>query len=147
MEITIEQLRTFSPNTTGALNSLLVQLKADSKELDDKDVREIIKGPSNHFFIAREPINNEIVGMLSLIVYRIPVGKKGWIEDLVVDKKYRGKGIATKLISHAIEKAKAFGVTSLNFTSRPERKDANTLYQRLGFKKRETNAYWIKLSS
>ena len=100
---------------------------------------------SNQVFVARELVNNKIVGMLTLIVYRIPVWKKGWIEDLVVDKDYRNKGIGTKLIKHAVKNAKALGVSSLNFTSSPQREDANRLYHKLGFKKRDTSVYEIEL--
>ena len=145
MEIVIEQLKTLSPGVTDMLNNLLVQLDSNSKKLADEDIREIIEGQSNRLFIAREPDGNKMIGMLTLIVYRIPVWKKGWIEDLVVDRAYRNKGIATKLIHYAVKNARAAGVSSLNFTSRPERKDANKLYQRLGFEKRNTNIYRMKL--
>lgn len=145
MEIFIEQVKTFSPDATQDVNSLLAQLDPASKPLSDGDLREIIAGPSNRFFVAREPINRKIVGMLMLVVYRIPVWKKGWIEDVVVDKEYRNKGIATKLINYAIRNAKANGISSLNLTSRPERENANKLYGKLGFKKRDTNVYRIEL--
>ena len=145
MEINIEELKTFSPDATQTLNDLLAQLNPGSKTLSDEDVCEIIEMSSNRLFVAREPISNKIVGMLTLIVYRIPVWKKGWIEDLVVDKDYRNIGIATKLIQHAVKNAKALGVSSLNFTSRPQREDANRLYLKLGFKKRDTNVYTIEL--
>lgn len=145
MEIYIEQIKTFSQDVTKDVNSLLAQLDPTSKPLSDRDIKEIIDGPSNHFFAARESVNRKIVGMLMLVVYRIPVWKKGWIEDVVVDKEYRGRGIATKLINYAIESAKANGISSLNLTSRPERENANKLYVKLGFKKRDTNVYRIEL--
>ena len=145
MEISIEQIKTFSPNITQDVNNLLGQLDPTSKPLRDRDVREIIDEQSNYFFVARESINRRIVGMLILIVYRILVCKKGWIEDVAVDKEYRNKGIATKLINCAIEIAKANGISSLNLTSRPERENANKLYIKLGFKKRNTNVYRIEL--
>lgn len=127
------------------VNSLLRQLNPASKTLNDEDVKEIIERNSNRFFVAREPFDNKIVGMLTLVISRIPFSKKGWLEDVVVDKNYRNKGIATKLIQYAVKVAKTEEVTSLNFTSRPERKDANRLYQHLGFEKRDTNMYWMKL--
>lgn len=145
MEITIELLKVFSSDITQTVNDLLTQLNSSSKVLNDENVREIIESPSNRFFVARKSVDNKIVGMLTLVVYRIPVWKKGWIEDLVVDKNYRNKGIATKLINHAVGKAKADGVLSLNFTSRPQREGANKLYEKLGFKRRGTNVYRIEL--
>lgn len=145
MDIQIEQLKTFSTGTLEALNRLLKQLNSSATSLTQADIEYMISSPANRLFVARIPDNKEIIGMLTLIIYRIPIWKKGWIEDLVVDERYRNKGIASKLIQYAIEKAKADGVLLLNFTSRPERETANRLYERLGFEKRNTNVYSIKL--
>lgn len=146
MEFTIEQVKIFSLELTAAINKLLKQLNSAATLLTKADIEYMISSPANRLFVARRSDNKEIVGMLTLIVYRIPVWKKGWIEDVVVDKAYRNKGIATKLLKHAIESAKADGVLSLNFTSNPEREVANKLYRRLGFEKRNTNVYRIKIS-
>lgn len=145
MEFTIEQVKIFSLELTAAINKLLKQLNSAATLLTKADIEYMISSPANRLFVARRSDNKEIVGMLTLIVYRIPVWKKGWIEDVVVDKAYRNKGIATKLFQHGIESAKADSVLSLNFTSSPEREDANKLYRRLGFEKRNTNVYRIKL--
>lgn len=145
MEFYIEILKKFSLELTTALNKLLKQLDNTATPLTKQDIENMIVSPANRLFVARRKSNKEIVGMLTLIVYRIPVWKKGWIEDIVVDKAYRNKGIATKLIHHAVKSAKADGVLSLNFTSRPQRETANRLYSKLGFKKRDTNVYRIEL--
>jgi ribosomal protein S18 acetylase RimI-like enzyme len=143
MEITIEQLKTFTPDLTETINGLLAQSDFNARILRDEDVKEVIESQSNSFFVAKD--GNRIVGMITLIIYRIPVWKKGWIEDVVVDEKYRGKGIATKLINMAIEHAQVNGVLSLNLTSSSEKENANRLYIKLGFEKRDTNVYRIKL--
>lgn len=145
MKIKIEQLTSFHSGITQMINDLLMQLNPDSKTLGDNDIKEIIKGESNYFFVAREPFDNRIVGMLTLIIYRIPFSKKAWLEDIVVDENYRKKGIATKLIDYAVVAAKNQGVSSLNLTSQSKKEDANRLYQHLGFEKRDTNLYWMKL--
>ena len=145
MEFYIEQIKTFSLDLTVSLNKLLKQLDSKSTSLTQADIKDMISSQANLLFVARRPDTKEIVGMLTLIVYRIPVWKKGWIEDLVVDQVYRNNGIATKLIQHTIKLAKANGVLSLNFTSSPAREDANRLYESLGFKKRDTNVYRIIL--
>jgi len=145
MEFYIERIKKFSPELTAAINNLLSQLDNKVALLKNEDMEEMVVSPANRLFVARRSDNKEIVGMLSLIVYRIPVWRKGWLEDLVVDKEYRNKGVATKLFQHAINVAKSDGVLSLNFTSRPEREAANRLYQSLGFEKRNTNVYCIKL--
>ena len=144
MEFYIEKLETFSSELIAVLNKLLMQLNNEAVPLIKADIEQMISSPTNSLFVARRSDNKEIVGMITLIIYRIPVWKKAWIEDIVVDEEYRKHGIGTKLIQHAIEIAKALGVLSLNFTSRPGKEAANRLYERLGFEKRETNVYWIR---
>ena len=145
MEFYIEQLKTYSLELTAALNKLLKQLDKVTNPLTKTDIENMIVSPTNRLFVARRSDNKEIVGMLTLIIFRIPFAKKGLFEDLVVDKDHRGKGVGAKLITTAIKKARGEGVNYLDFTSRPEREDANKLYRRLGFEKRNTNVYRIKL--
>jgi len=81
------------------------------------------------------------VGMLSLVVFRIPTGVRGWIEDVVVNQETRGKGIGEALTRAALDRAKELGVKTVDLTSRPSREAANRLYQRVGFQPRQTNLY------
>ena len=146
MEFYIQKVQKFYPELTIAINKLLKQLDNNVTSLAKEDIEIMVESYSNRLFVARRSDTHEIVGMLTLIIYRIPVWKKGWLEDVVVDKEYRNKGIATKLFGQAIRAAKDEGVKSLNFTSRPDREAANSLYKSLGFEKRNTNVYSIKLS-
>jgi len=145
MEFYIEQLKKFSLELAPALNKLLRQLNETAASLDDKDVMGMIDSEANRLFVAKRSDNREIIGMVTLIVFRAAFAKKALLEDVVVDKKYRGKGIGTKLISTAISQARKEGVAHLDFTSNPKRAEANRLYEHLGFKKRNTNVYRIEL--
>ncbi|MBU2720684.1 GNAT family N-acetyltransferase [Acidithiobacillus ferridurans] len=82
-----------------------------------------------------------VVGMLTLMIFRIPTGLRGLIEDVVVCESVRRKGIGALLIQSAINIAEAEGVRTLDLTSRPERHAANQLYEKLGFSKRDSNVY------
>ena len=145
MEFYIERVKDYSAELTNSINKLLVQLNETAIPLRDLDVKDMIASSVNKLFIARKSDTKEIIGMLTLITYRIPVAKRGLLEDLVVDRKYRGKGIATKLISEAISEARKDGALYLYFSSNPKRVAANRLYRHLGFKKRETNLYRVEL--
>ena len=70
--------------------------------------------------------------------------KEAWIEDVVVDQNYRGKGYGKVMIEKVIEQCRNKGNVTLMLTSRPSRIVANQLYQSLGFEKRETNVYKMK---
>ena len=100
---------------------------------------------STKLFIGTDQ-SGEILGMLSLIVMKIPTGNKAWIEDVVVDESARGRGIGRELMNHAHEEAKKHGVKSIDLTSRPSRESANELYQSLGYEIRQTNVYRYKIS-
>jgi ribosomal protein S18 acetylase RimI-like enzyme len=86
-------------------------------------------------------VDDVIVGSLTLVIFHIPTGIRAWIEDVVVDVDARGKGVGEALNTFALTEAKRQGATTVDLTSRPSREAANRLYQRLGFKARETNVY------
>ncbi len=88
-----------------------------------------------------------IVGMLTLVTFRLPTGVRAWIEDVVVDSGSRGRGVGEALTQAAIELAAARGAQTVELTSRPSREAANRLYRRMGFEPRETNVYRFRLPS
>lgn len=83
----------------------------------------------------------QILGMLTLATFRIPTGKRAWIEDVVVDGRVRGQGAGRQLVEAALAHAKQIGCRTVDLTSRPSRQAANRLYQKCGFQARDTNIY------
>lgn len=125
--------------TLDAVNQLLPQLSSSAPPLSLDRLSEMIQSRSVHLYIARE--DQEVLGMLSLVLFPIPTGMRAWVEDVVVDEKARGKGIGKALSEHALKEALRLGAMTVDLTSRPSRVAANLLYQRVGFTKRETNVY------
>jgi ribosomal protein S18 acetylase RimI-like enzyme len=89
--------------------------------------------------------DGEIVGALTLTVYRIPTGLQARIDDVVVDGRARGRGVGEALTREAIAIARQAGAKAVSLTSRPDREAANRLYQRLGFEPVRTNVYRFRL--
>ncbi len=85
--------------------------------------------------------SGRLVGMLTLVIFAIPTGIRAIIEDVVVDERYRGQGVAQALTREALGLAEAAGARTVDLTSRPSREAANRLYQKLGFQKRDSNVY------
>lgn len=104
----------------------------------------LVSDASSTLLVARDD-ENKIVGSLILITYKVPTGIRSIIEDVVVDESARGKGIGEALILKAIEIAKEKKAFNISLTSNPLRVAANKLYQKLGFQKRDTNPYQMKL--
>jgi len=96
--------------------------------------------------VVRDKGNNKIIGMGSIYFIRTLGGFKGYIEDVVIDKNYRGLGLGRRLVCKLIEVAKEHGATRIDLTSNPKRKIANALYIKLGFKKINTNFYRLELA-
>ncbi|NOR75593.1 MAG: GNAT family N-acetyltransferase [Draconibacterium sp.] len=123
-----------------AFKSLMPQLSAGLRPPSKQNLEEIINSENSVLFIAQDE-DKEIAGTLTLIINRIPTKQFAWIEDIVIDNKFRGKGVGQKLTQHAIDYAIKKGINEINLTSNSKRIAANKLYQKLGFVTRDTNVY------
>jgi ribosomal protein S18 acetylase RimI-like enzyme len=125
-----------------AINKLIPQLDKNSDCLSKKDLKRIIKQKQVKIFVAYPKNNpNQIVGILFFVYFQTLVGKRGRIEDLVVDENSRGMGIGKKLVNKSLIGSKKLNIKIVELTSRPARIEANKLYQKLNFNKKETNVY------
>ena len=122
-----------------ALTDLLPQLSSSPERLTEGELLEIIQSDKTHLLMAEE--DDRYIGSLTLVVFRIPSGTRARIEDLVVQETARGRGVGRSLVQKAIEMADALGAEAVDLTTHPSREAANTLYKKLGFEIRETNAY------
>ena len=139
MTIEVEVLRDVMDADMPAINRLLAQLSRSAPPLDADAVRQIATWDGNSLLVAREA--GQIVGMLTLVMFPIPTGLRAWIEDVVVDESVRGQGVGATLSREAVRLARAAGARTIDLTSRPSREAANRLYQRLGFRLRDTSVY------
>ena len=128
-----------SADVLAACHRLIPQLSSSSAPISAQELEEIIESNATVLFAARS--GQEIVGLLTLAMFRIPTGVRAWIEDVVVDNQARGKGVGDALNRAALAEAERRGAKTVDLTSRPSREAANRLYQRLGFKQRDTNVY------
>ncbi len=130
-----------------AFDRLTPQLSSSSPAPDADELAAIVASPATVLFVARDIDTGEIVGTLTLAMFRIPTGFRAWIEDVVVDEAARGKGVGAALNQAAINRAEQDGAKTVDLTSRPSREAANRLYKRLGFVQRTTNVYRFSLES
>ncbi|MCZ2126916.1 MAG: GNAT family N-acetyltransferase [Anaerolineales bacterium] len=128
-----------------AFQRLIPQLTQNNPPPSLDELTALIKEPSSTLLLARED-GGQIVGALSLTVYRVPTGLRSVIEDVIVDLSARGQGVGDALMTRAIDIAREKGASAITLTSNPSRMAANALYRKLGFQKRETNAYQLKLN-
>lgn len=128
-----------------AFERLIPQLKLTVSPPSRREVEALLSSDSSVLLVARYPDELAlIVGVLTLIVYRVPTGIRARIEDVVVDESLRGKGIGEALTRFALNMAREAGADGVALTSNPRREAANRLYQRLGFRRWQTNLYFYK---
>lgn len=138
--VVVSTLKAITPDVVDAFARLLPQLSSSAAPLSAADLEAIVGSDTAHVLVARDE-SDTILGAMTLIVFRIPTGLRGWIEDVVVDGSARGLGVGEALNRRAIELAYELGARTIDLTSRPNREAANRLYQKLGFVARETNVY------
>jgi ribosomal protein S18 acetylase RimI-like enzyme len=138
--VTIEEATSSSPEIVAALGNLVGQLSSSAPAPSATAIEALVASDATALLLAREG-DGRIVGMLTLAVFRVPTGVRAWIEDVVVDRDARGRGIGALLTREALARAAAAGARTVDLTSRPSREEANRLYAKLGFRRRETNVY------
>jgi ribosomal protein S18 acetylase RimI-like enzyme len=137
-EVTFELVEAFA--------RLIPQLSSSNPPPGEAELKAIVGSRASVLLIARDPDrDDEIVGSLTLALFRIPTGLRAWIEDVVVDGEARGRGVGEALSRFALERARQAGAKTVDLTSRPSREAANRLYQRIGFELRSTNVYRYEL--
>ena len=122
-----------------AMQRLIPQLSSSNPPPGRAELEEIVASPATTLFVAR--LRDRIVGVLTLVAFRIPTGVRTRIEDVVVDETVRGQRVGERLSEAALEAARGLGARSTDLTSRPSREAANRLYARMGFERRESNVY------
>jgi ribosomal protein S18 acetylase RimI-like enzyme len=142
-QVSVARIASEDEEVLAACHRLIPQLSSSSAPISLAELREIILSETSVLFAAR--LNGNIVGLLTLVVFRIPTAMRAWIEDVVVDESARGKGVGEALNRAALDEARRRGAKTVDLTSRPSRVAANRLYQRIGFVARETNVYRYEL--
>ena len=135
----IIEILEYKPEYLEATRKFLTQLTTRSITLTEEAFKQTLTSENSHLFFLLE--NQVIAGMLTVGIYYTPTGGKAWIEDVVLDTTYRGKGLSKILVRHAIDFVKSQGILVLMLTSTPKRTAANKLYQSIGFEQKETNVY------
>ncbi len=138
-QLTITALTQTSPEDLEAIRNLAKKIGNNYKELTTEDFDDMVSSPNITVLVAKA--GEKIVGMITVLIYRIPYVRKAYIDDLVIDEAYRGKGIAKQLMQHAIDLSKEKSAAYIDLTARPRRAEGNSLYESFGFQKRDTNVY------
>ncbi len=139
----IDRVNEFTEDLFEAFQRLVPQLTNNNPPPSRDDLSALVKSEATMLVVARAD-GGSILGAAAVTVYRVPTGVRAIIEDVIVDESARGRGIGEALVRAALEAARQRGAAGVSLTSNPRREAANKLYHKMGFKRRETNAYYYK---
>ena len=142
--VRIEVAKVADAELVSAFRRLLPLLSRSAPPLEAYDLESIVASPAITLLVARGE-DDQIVGTLTLVLFRAPSGARGWIEDVIVDESARGQGVGEALVAEAIDLSRRANARTLDLTSNPKREAANRLYVRCGFVQRTTNVYRFSL--
>jgi ribosomal protein S18 acetylase RimI-like enzyme len=137
----IQQIYQVTDELAKAFQRLMPQLTSNHPPPSFAELQALVAFPGSTLLVACESDSGPIVGSATLSILRTPSGIHARLEDVIVDSAMRGKGIGAALTEEVIRIAKASGADYIALTSNPRREAANRLYQRVGFKRWETNIY------
>ena len=155
----VDRVKEFSAELEEAFCRLLPQLSPRLAAPSEERMRQLLAHPTTALFIARAAeaaitagpattsgadvpaAHGRIVGVLTLVWYDAPSGRKAWIEDVVVASAARGCGAGHALVEAAQRLARELGADRLMLTSNPRRTAARALYRKCGFNEAETTVF------
>lgn len=142
--IFITRVENISPELLIAFEKLIPQLTKSTCPSSD-DIQKLLDSPSILIVARTTSLDGSIIGAGTLGVFRTPSGMHAHVEDVIVDEGYRGQGVGEALVSELLELARQMDLKGVSLTCNPSRVPANRLYQKMGFKKWDTNTYWYEL--
>jgi len=100
-----------------------------------KFVTKRIQARNATVFVAE--LNEKIIGHIIVFIDKLPPiyvhDKQGYVGEIFVEEKYRGKGIGRKLLTAGEEWAKKKGLYSLGLTVFIRNETALSAYRKFGF--------------
>jgi ribosomal protein S18 acetylase RimI-like enzyme len=136
--VAIEIVDVLDDRVRAAVERLLPQLSR-SAAFDDQTLAWVVAHEATTLFVAR--LGDEVLGALTLVMYPLPTGLRAHVDDVVVDDAARGRGVGEALVRAALERAVEVGARTVDLTSRPSREAAIRLYERVGFRRRDSTLF------
>lgn len=140
MKIAILQPSDVNDDFAQQVKDLFSQL---NDTIEQVNLDEVFK-PENAITFAYCMDKDKMVGIALMCTYTVISGYKGWVEDVVVDKAYRGLGLGRKLMEKLVDEGKKDGLSEILLFSNDKRKAAISLYKSLGFKQKDSGLYVLK---
>jgi GNAT superfamily N-acetyltransferase len=131
-----EATETDLPRIVELLSQLSIEMPREDASLDyTAAFRSVDADPRQTLLVVEDDAGRVMGTLVLVIVPNLSYQGRPWavIENVVVDDAARGLRLGERLMTHAIELAKAAGCFRVGLTSNKQRPDAHRFYERLGF--------------
>ena len=107
-----------------------------------KGLALLIQNNANGTIQVARDISGKVIGMVSaqLVISTAQGAASAWVEDMVVDTKYRGQGVGKQLLKHVLAWAKAKGATRAQLLVDVTNTDAIDYYKHLNWESTQLQA-------
>jgi GNAT superfamily N-acetyltransferase len=139
-KIRIREARESDLLTIGQLTLELIETMGDTEGIDIKliaeNCRDLLSEANSYILVAE--IEGIIVGFVNFTTRKTILhrGLSGLIDELIIAKGYRGKGIGKQLLSSAIEKSRQLGCCEVEVSTEKTNIKAREFYRQCGFTER-----------
>lgn len=100
---------------------------------------ELEASPSDHFVAV---LDGEVIGYITTNPQ--PDAGIGQIPNMAVDARYRRRGVASRLIEHALEYLRARGMRVAKIETLVQNAQGQTLYPRFGFREVARQIHYVR---
>ena len=124
----------------GQLTLELIETMSDTEGIDIKliaeNCRNLLSEANSHILVAE--IEGVVVGFVNFTTRKTILhrGLSGLIDELIIAKSYRGKGIGKQLLLSAIKKSRQLGCCEVEVSTEKTNIKAREFYRQYGFTER-----------
>jgi ribosomal protein S18 acetylase RimI-like enzyme len=139
-DIIIREARESDLLTIGKLTLELIEAMGNTEGIDIKliaeNCRNLLNEVNSHILVAE--IEGVVAGFVNFTTHKTILhrGLSGLIDELIVAKSYRGKGIGKQLLSSAIKKSRQLGCCEVEVSTEKTNIKAREFYRQCGFTER-----------
>jgi len=139
-DIIIREAKESDLLTIGKLTLELIEAMRNTEGIDIKLITENCRNllsEANSYILVAE-IEGIVVGFVNFTTRKTILhrGLSGLIDELIVAKSYRGKGVGKQLLSSVIEKSRQLGCCEVEVSSEKTNAKAREFYRQCGFTER-----------
>jgi len=139
-EILIREAKGSDLLTIGKLTLELIEAMGNTEGIDIKliaeNCRNLLSEVNSHILVAE--IEGVVAGFVNFTIRKTILhrGLSGLIDELIIAKSYRGKGIGKQLLLSVIKKSRQLGCCEVEVSTEKTNIKAREFYRQYGFTER-----------